>query len=184
MATLSACGTPSHVQKVSPEPGKASDLKNQQLRQQARQLLDKQEYVATLNFIRDEILKGAKEQALAEEYLEAANTCLEHADNLMEIGDYSGAAMLFKTVQESYPKAPALQHRVTLTQTQISDQLVTCAEKLMETGLVAYRAEEFTKSIDIWQQILVFNPEHQAALDAIETTRQQISRLKALKDKE
>lgn len=184
VATLSACGTPSHVPKVSPEPGKASKLKNQQLRQQARQLLDKQEYAAAVNFIHDEIFNGADEQALAGEYLEAANACLEHADNLMKTGDYSGAALLFKTVQDSYPKAPLLQQRVTLTRTQIADQLDTCAEKLMEAGLIAYRAEEFTKSIDIWQQILVFNPQHQAALDAIETTRQQISRLKTLKDKE
>jgi len=102
----------------------------------------------------------------------------------MKIGDFSGAATLFKTVRDGYPKAPVLQQRVTLTRMQIADQLDTCAEKLMEAGLVAYRAEKFTKSIDFWQQILVFNPHHQAALGAVETTRQQMSRLKTLKDKE
>ncbi len=147
-------------------------------------MLDKQEYADAVNLIRDEVSKGAEEQALAEEYLQAANTCLEHADSLLKTADYPGAAQLFKTVLDGYPKAPELQQQVALTRTQIADQLNTCAEHLMEAGLIAYRAGEFTKSIDIWQQILVFNPQHQAALDAIETTQEQLSRLKTLNEKE
>ena len=70
-----------------------------------------------------------------------------------------------------------------MTSTQIADQLNSCAENLMEAGLVAYRAGEFTKSIDIWQQIISFNPQHQAALDAIETTQEQLTRLKTMNEK-
>ena len=159
-------------------------MKNARAQKQARRLLEDQEYADTVNFIHDEVSKGAEEQALAEEYLQAANTCLEHADKLMNTADYPGAARLFKTVLDGYPKAPELQQRVILTSTQIADQLNTCAENLMEAGLVAYRAGEFTKGIDIWQQILTFNPQHQAALDAIETTQEQLSRLKTLNEVE
>ena len=192
VATLSSCGTLSNVPKVSDEPvnvdkttqqTNSTALKNQEARKQARHLLDKHKYAAAVNFISDEIIKGADEQALAEEYLEAANTCLEHADKLMKGEDYLNASKLFKTVRDGYPKVQALQKRVKLTRTQIADQLYVCAEKLMEAGLVAYRAEEFTKSIDIWQQILVFNPTHQAANNAIQTTKQQISKLKMLENK-
>ena len=193
VATFSACGMLPHEPKVSPEPvnvqktTKQPDttvLKNARAQKQARRLLDEQKYAGAVNLIRDEISKGAEEQALAEEYLEAVNTCLESADGLLKTGDYPDAALLFKTVLDGYPKSPELQQRVALTRTQIADKLNTCAEKLMEAGLVAYRAGEFTRSIDIWQQILAFNPQHQAALDAIETTKQQLSTLKTLEDKE
>jgi len=147
-------------------------------------LLDEQKYAGAVNLIRDEISKGAGEQALAEEYLEAVNTCLESADGLLKTGDYPDAAVLFKTVLDGYPKDSELQQQVALTRTQIEGKLNTCAERLMEAGLVAYRAGEFTKSINIWQQILAFNPQYQAALDAIETTKQQLSTLKTLEDKE
>lgn len=147
-------------------------------------MLDKQEYVGALNFIREEVRKGAEEQALAEEYLQAANTSLERANELMKKADYPGAAILYKTVLDAYPETPELQQRVLLTSAQIADQLDTCAENLMEAGLVAYRAGEFTRSIEIWQQIIAFNPQHQAALDAIETTEEQLSRLKTMNDKE
>lgn len=174
---------PANIQKTSQQPDQ-TDLKNQRARLQARSLLDKQEYAAAVDFIRDAILKGAGEQALGEEYLEATNSSLAQADSLIKAADYAAAALLFKTVLDGYPQTPDLQQRVTLTRTQIADRLNSCAERLMEAGLVAYRAGEFDRSIDIWQQILVFDPQHQAALDAIETTRQQLSRLKSLKDKE
>lgn len=146
-------------------------------------MLDEQNYAGAVNFIHEEIRKGAEEQSLANEYLQAANTCLERANELMKKADYPGAARLYKTVLDAYPKAPELTQRVLLTSTQIADQLNSCAENLMEAGLVAYRAGEFTKSIDIWQQIISFNPQHQAALDAIETTQEQLTRLKTMDKK-
>ena len=146
-------------------------------------MLDQQKYTGAVNFIHEEIRKGAEEQALAKEYLQAANTCLERANELMKKADYPGAARLYKTVLDAYPKSPELQQQVLLTSTQIADQLNSCAENLMEAGLVAYRAGEFTKSIDIWQQIISFNPQHQAALDAIETTQEQLTRLKTMNEK-
>lgn len=147
-------------------------------------MLDKHEYAGAVNFIHEEVRKGAEEQALAEEYLQAANTSLERANELMKRAEYPGSAGLYKTVLDAYPKAPELQQRVLLTSTQIADQLDICAENLMEAGLVAYRAGEFTRGIEIWQQIIAFNPQHQAALDAIETTEEQLSRLKTMNDKE
>ena len=44
-------------------------MKNARAQKQARRLLDEQEYADAVNLIRDEISKGAGEQALAEEYL-------------------------------------------------------------------------------------------------------------------
>jgi tetratricopeptide (TPR) repeat protein len=159
-------------------------LKNARAKKQARRLLDKQEYAGAVNFIREEVGKGAEEQALAEEYLQATNTSLEGANELMQRTDYPGAAGLYKTVLDAYPETPELQQRVLLNSTQIAGQLDTCAENLMEAGLVAYRAGEFTRGIEIWQQIIAFNPQHQPALDAIETTEEQLSRLKTMNDKE
>jgi cytochrome c-type biogenesis protein CcmH/NrfG len=54
----------------------------------------------------------------------------------------------------------------------------------MEAGLVAYRSGEFAAAIDIWQQVLEFNPQHQAAKDSIQTTERQLVNLKALDSKE
>lgn len=191
--TFSACAILPRESKVPPEPANVQKatkqpdttaLKNARAQKRARRLLEKQEYADTVNLIRDEVGKGAEEQALAEEYLEAVNNCLEHADERMKTADYPGAARLYKTVLDGYPKAPELQQRVALTHEQIIDRLDLCAENLMEAGLFAYRAGEFTKGIDIWQQILAFDPQHQAALDAIETTQEQLTRLKTLNEVE
>ena len=158
--------------------------KNDLARQQARQLLAKQDYIGVINLIQKEIRKGIDEQVMGKEYLQAANSSLGQADTFMKLGHYPKAALIFKTVQESYPQSLGLQKQVTASPMQLANKLNLCSEKLMEEGLVAYRSGEFAIAINVWEQVLEFNPQHQAAQSSIQTTQLQISNLKTLDNKE
>lgn len=193
MGTLTACGMLPHEGKGLPERGNVqapiespdpSGWSNAQAQQRVRQLLGEQDYIGTINLIRDEVSKGADEQILAEEYLQAANGSLSQAETLLKQGHFSRAALLLKTVQESSPLYPALQQRVATSPVQLADKIQLCTEKLMEEGLIAYRSGGFASAIDSWQQILKFNPQHQAARDSIQTTQLQMAKLKTLNSKD
>jgi tetratricopeptide (TPR) repeat protein len=165
--------------KLSP-----SEQHNIQIQQRARRLLGKQDYPGVIALFKDETEKGVDEKVLANEYLVAANSSLDQADSSMEQGHYAAAAILMKSVQDSYPRRSELQKKIVASPVQITQKIDICSEKLMEAGLVAYRSGAFTTALEIWQQILEFNPEHQAALNSIQTTQLQLSNLKNLNSKE
>jgi len=151
-----------------------------QARQEARRLLNERNYAGTIAFIHNEIANGMSEQVFSSEYLQAANDSLDQAEMLMKLGQIAKAAIMFKSIQDSYPKAPELQKQVMLSLAQVTERIDFCAETLMTDGLVAYRSGEFSAAIDIWQQILEFKPQHQEAKDSIQTTRLQLSNLKKM----
>lgn len=192
MVTLTACGmlqreATDSSKKENTRPIESPDLSrqnNQRAQQRARQLLDKQDYTGTIYFIRDEIRKGLDEQVLGKEYLQATNASLVKAEALMKEGHYQRAALLFQTVQDSYPLSLELQQQITASPAQLTDKINLCTERLMEAGLDAYRSGDFAKAIDYWEQLLKFNPQHQAAQNSIQTTKLQLAKLKSLNSKE
>ncbi len=171
-----------NIQALTESPD-LSAQNNTLTRQQARQLLAKQNYISTINLIQDEIRKGIDEQVLAKEYIQAANGCLAQADTLIKRGDYPKAALLLKTVRESYPKSIELQQQMAASPTQLTDKINLCTEELMEEGLIAYRSGEFATAINHWEQVLAFNPGHQAAQSSIQTTQLQLSNLRSMDSK-
>ncbi len=187
---LTACATlPQEVtapEKNFQAPIEGFDLSTQdntRVQQQARQLLVEQDYLGTIKLIQNEIGKGIDEQFLAEEYLQAVNNGLDQANTLMEQGHYPKAALLLKAVQDSYPQSLKLQRQVASSPAQLTNKINICTEKLMEAGLVAYRSGEFATAIDVWEQILAFNPNHQAAQDSVQTTQLQLSNLESMNSK-
>ena len=170
--------------KTSIKSSDQSQRNNVKVRQRARLLLDKLEYTATIDLIREAIDQGTEEAFLSKEYQQAANGSLVQADVLMEQGHYQSAAHVFKIVQDSYPQSPELQQQITISPAQLADKIDVCAEKLMEKGLVAYRSGAFTTAIDIWQEVLNLNPQHQAAQDSIQTTQMQLAKLKTINSKD
>lgn len=189
--TLTACGMLPHEGTDSsktnvPAPTESPDLSaqsNAQAERQARQLLAEQNYVGTINYIQDEIRNGLDERVLTKEYILAANGGLGQADTLITMGDYPKAALLLITVRDSYPRNIKLQQQIAVSLTQLTDKINLCSEELMEVGLIAYRSGEFATAINVWEQVLTFNPKHQAAQSSIQTTQVQLSNLKSMDNK-
>lgn len=152
-------------------------------RPQLRRLLNEQDYIGAMDFIRAEMRRGVKEQELAGEYPQAVNGGLVQARALMEQGDFSKAAFQLKTVRDSYPRSPELQKQIVASPDQITADIDLCTQNLMEAGLVAYRAGELATALGIWQKILAVDPQHRAAKNASQTTRQQLLKLETLNNK-
>lgn len=191
--TFTACGTLPHEATDSPKlesvqaPTELPDTSRQdgvRAQQQARRLLDEQDYAGAIDFIREKNNTGLDEHVLSESYLQAAHGSLQQAEALMQQGHYSRAALLFKAVRDSYPRSLELQQRVTASPEQLTDKIDFCTEKLMGEGLVAYRSGAFATAIDFWQQVLKLDPQHQAAQSSIQTTQLQLANLKTLNSKD
>lgn len=171
--------TSAHPIKLA-TPASKSDA---QTRQTVRLYLGEQQYTKALKLMSEETQQSVIER-FSEEFMLAINGSIDQAGSFMQNGQYSEAGMLLKTVMDNYPTDPVLQEKTTKTPEHIANDIYKCTEKMMASGLMAYRSGELSTAIDIWEQVLSIDPEHLAAQDSIQTTRIQLSRLKDLHSKD
>lgn len=146
-------------------------------------MLKTEDYVGAITLLHLEVRKGLAEQELAREYLQAANGTIAQAQALTREGRYAEAARLYRVIQERGPGSSGLQRQLSVPPGRMEEAIALCAENIMEAGLLAYRAGDFTAAITIWQQVLTFSPQHPAAQSSIQTTQLQRANLKNLERK-
>ena len=118
---------------------------------------------------------------MEKEYLLAINGLIAAGEEALSHGDYTVAGQSFRLALDSYPVPPSLRGKVRRNQPQLRKQLETCANRLLEQGLMAYRSDNLDNAIRRWKEIVVFDPGHKEALKAIETATVQ---LRVLQDME
>lgn len=148
------------------------------LRQRIRQELAADSFPAALELI---LTSGLPEAEWAEEYGQALRGVLSQAAVLVQKDLPEKAGPLYRTAQESYPKAPAIAARLETSPTEIEARVDACANRLMERGLEAYRSGDLESAIRTWKLIHGFSPRHQASRKALQTAEVQLANLKKVR---
>ena len=112
------------------------------------------------------------------------NKLLDKADHHLETENYGSAGSAFKGVLDSYPADVVLQQKVKWNRAQISERIEICSAKLMEKGLLEYRAGNLKSAVRTWRKLVSFNPEYEGAKKSLDTTLMQMKSLRGLKNKE
>ncbi len=146
-------------------------------------LLEQQNPLAALTMIHQMVEDGPPEITLSSEYLRALQGVLQHAEKLMEKGDYNEAGSRFKAALDRYPRDAELVALAPLSSEQLKARIDACADQLMEDGLRAYRTGDLKTAIGTWEKILSFQPQHEASQKAIHTAALQLTNLKTLEQK-
>lgn len=164
-------GTPAEQRAPSSPKRRAT------LERDIRRHLEAGNYHSALNLLRNEIKGGMPETALAGEYGRAINGLLDKADMFRKQDQPEKAGELFRSAHDGFPKTEAVAKGVRLTPPEILTCIEDCAGKLMERGLVAYRAGDLDGAIRMWKMIHTFSPRHQASLKALKTAEVQRANL-------
>jgi tetratricopeptide (TPR) repeat protein len=143
-------------------------------------LLKQQNYHAALATAHQGIENGYPESALSSEYLQALLGVLRQAEESMRKGALDKAGSSFQAALNHYPRNEELTSLAPMSADQIKTKIDTCANQLMEDGLLAYRAGNLGTAIGIWEKILLFQPQHEASQKAIHTANLQLTNLKSL----
>ena len=138
------------------------------------------DYRSALEVVEQERARGVPEKDLTGEYLKSLNGAIEKAQSLLAENDPGQAGQMFRVALDAYPVEAGLVQETGLQSAELEAALKLCADKLMERGLVAYRAGNLGQAIQIWKEALTFYPDHQASKKAIETTHAQLANLEKL----
>ena len=184
LMTLTACGlTPKTITKTSdPANVQATDsaeLPDGIFAQTVERLLERQDYAEAIRLSYEELRKNPARQ-VDSLFVKSMNAGLNQADLYVQAESYDSAAELLKTVKDYYPAKNSLQPQLTKTPSQVSESLDICIQNMMEAGLLAYRSDDFQTAMGLWEKIIIIDPQHAAALNSLQTTRMQLSKLKDL----
>ena len=163
------------------EPKKSSVVSSQPAnRQKITRLLADDQYLEALAVIRQSSHEGATEREFGGAYRETLIGLVKQADALLDAEDYGSAGLRYRALLENFPGDRESAGNNLPSVGQVTSRIDLCAEKLMEQGLASYRSGQLQDAIATWQKILVFCPQHQAGLNAIQTARTQLSNLQKL----
>jgi hypothetical protein len=177
LSLLSACHPP-----APPPPASLGDRKTAAepaaVRQKIRQQLAADNHPAALALV---VASGLPEEAVAEEYVRALKGVLKQAEGyrLKELPEKAGP--LYRAALDGYPATPAVAARVGTRPAGIASGIETCADRLLERGLAAYRGGDLDQAIRTWKLIPVFAPRHQASRKALQTAEVQLANLKKVR---
>ncbi len=169
--------------KVKPAKVKAvpKDIKLRAKKQEINRLLEEGEALAVLELIGQERQQGTSEKKLAVEYPLALNGVIEQGQSLLAGNRPGQAGKLFRSVLNSLPESSDLLSNVILISGELESKIELCGKQLMEQGLIVYRAGQLDDAIEVWEQILAFDTQHQAGRKAIQTAKVQLTNLKRIK---
>ncbi|MFW6052933.1 MAG: hypothetical protein ACOC8I_03385 [Desulfosalsimonas sp.] len=149
-------------------------------KQDIDRLLDQGDVLAALQEVDQNIRQGSCNKRLSESYIRALNSAIEKGRVRLKEGRPGQAGLLFRSVKNKFPQDEELAAGILMTPAELDTEIARCANLLMERGLVAYRKGQLGDAISIWNQILSFDSQHQAGLNAIQTAEIQKSNLEKI----
>ena len=121
--------------------------------------------------------KEVAEISLADLHTEVENRLLQKAEQAGLTSQFDKAGRFYSLALDIYPVNTEIQSTLVRSRDEISTRIEQCADELMKSGLMAYRAGELVDAVDIWKKIDSFYPNHSASETAITTAEQQLKNL-------
>lgn len=170
---LTSCAGSPHKETSA----KGSGVKGEtELRAELHAQLERRNFLNALRLMQQEVLLGRSESSLSKEYGLALRGGMNYGDELLRKGEISKSGVYFRQMLNLYPRSlPAVSG---VSARMIENRLSECSDQLMANGLAEYRAGQMQQAIDLWTELLAFNPERTEAIKAISTSSIQMRNLK------
>ena len=117
------------------------DQQQANLRKKVASLLEKKSYRRAIELLSDRKHPGSPAAGMEKEYLQAINGLIAAGEESLSHDDYSAAGQSFRLALDYYPVPASLRGKIRRNQPQLRKQLETCANRLLEQGLMAYRSD-------------------------------------------
>jgi tetratricopeptide (TPR) repeat protein len=153
--------------------------KIERIKNETEILLNRGEPLKALHLIEVSNLPIGK---LGNQYAMAINNLLKQAHEQYDLENFVTAGELYDEAHDRYPDSKSVSANIILSREEINLLTTRCADRLLETGLLAYRNGDLQEAINVWSQIRQFHPSYKASKQAIQTTRKQLENLEKIKN--
>jgi len=158
--------------------GKILECRTFLAEQRAGQALQAGDFQKTFEAYKIPGEEGIENPELRAGYRNALEEVKRRADAAMAASDFKTAGTGYAALLQEYPSARNIGQAPAFSLKSLEESLDICRTQITRKGLEEYRKGNLSAAIALWQQLLEFDPGNAEIKKAVETTAEQLKKLK------
>ncbi len=169
----------SRIHDEPPPPAAADRPTSRQTIDRARGYMRAGDYQKAIDDYHAGYRKTPRDKALLQAYVQSLEQRAGGADQTLEQQEVGAAGKIYAILQKNYPRFSGFEQKLTFTSTSLTAKLERCKKTLFKQGFQEYRQGNLSRSIALWEDLLVIDPENTDIKEALRTARLQQKNLNA-----
>lgn len=147
----------------------------------AKKHMEAGEYQKVIDVYNVEVQKHPHDLSLAREYVKSIENIASTADKALDKKDFASAGRNYDVLLKNYAHFKGFVKELSFNSIYLDEKLSYCKKAVCKQGFQEYRKGNLSEAIELWQDLLVIDPQNTDIKKALRTaTLQQ----KNLQDKE
>ena len=178
LTVLVACAdTPQRISSRTPEepspPAAKAPPDNRQRVDRARRYLQVGQYQKAIDTYHAGYLRASRDSRLVASYAESLEQMAAVADQTLVRQSAGEAGKIYDILLRNYARFEGFEQKLAFSRLDLEEKLDYCKKTLFKQGFQAYRQGELSRSIKLWEDLLVLDPQNADIREALRTARLQ-----------
>jgi tetratricopeptide (TPR) repeat protein len=140
---------------------------------QARQLMAAGEYQKAIDAYHDACQRQQTDPALAGAYVKSVGKLAAEADVAFDKQDFGSAGKIYDVLLRNNQRFKGVDKMPAFNRPLLEEKLDDCKKSLFKQGVQEYRQGNLSEAIDLWQDLLVIDPQNTDIKEALRIARLQ-----------
>lgn len=140
---------------------------------QAKKLMKAGEYQKVIDVYNVEVQKHPHDQSLAREYVKIIDTIASTADKALDKKDFASAGRNYDVLLKNYAHFKGFVKELSFNSIYLDEKLSYCKKAMFKQGFLEYRKGNLSEAIELWQDLLVIDPQNTDIKKALKTAKLQ-----------
>jgi tetratricopeptide (TPR) repeat protein len=147
----------------------------------AKKHMEAGEYQKAIDVYNVEYQKHPHDLSIAREYVKSIENIASAADKALDKKDYASAGRKYDVLLKNYAHFKGFEKKLSFNSIYLNEKLSYCKKALLKLGFQEYRKGNLSEAIELWQDLLVIDPQNTDIEKALRTAKLQQKNLQEKK---
>ena len=139
----------------------------------AKKHMEAGEYQKAIDVYNVEYQKHPHDLSLARKYVKSIENIASAADKALDKKDYASAGRNYDVLLKNYSHFKGFEKKLSFNSIYLNEKLSYCKKALLKLGFQEYRKGNLSQAIELWQDLLVIDPQNTDIKKALRTAKLQ-----------
>ncbi len=163
------------VQTSAPvkDSSQTSSQKPAQAAKPAQKHIETGEYQKAIDVYNVEYQKHPHDLSLAREYVKSIENIASAADKAFDKKDFASAGRNYDILLKNYAHFKGFEKKLSFNTIDLNEKLSYCKKAIFKRGFQEYRKGNLSEAIELWEDLLVIDPQNTDIKKALRTAKLQ-----------
>ena len=163
----------SNLDKKHKDFSKTSSQTPVQAANPAKKHMEAGEYQKAIDVYNAEYQKHPHDLSLAREYVKSIENIASTADKALDEKDFASAGRNYDVLLKNYAHFKGFDKELSFSRNYLNEKLCYCKKAMFKQGFKEYRKGNLSEAIELWQDLLVIDPQNTDIKKALKTAKLQ-----------